>query len=61
MLRCMLSKRSTDSVSTSSSSQPSKSARISTGRGTTAEELDRFVEGLAEVVQRLRRLSGGRR
>ncbi len=35
--------------------------RISTGRGTTAEELDRFVEGLAEVVQRLRRLSGGRR
>ncbi len=35
--------------------------RISTGRGTTAEELDRFVDGLADVVQRLRRLSGGRR
>jgi cysteine desulfurase len=35
--------------------------RISTGRGTTAEELDHFVEGLTEVVQRLRRLSGGRR
>jgi cysteine desulfurase len=35
--------------------------RISTGRGTTTEELDRFVEALAEVVQRLRRLSGDRK
>lgn len=35
--------------------------RISTGRGTTAEELDRFAEALAEVVHRLRRLSGGRK
>jgi len=35
--------------------------RISTGRETTIEELDRFVVALAEVSERLLRLSGGRR
>jgi len=35
--------------------------RISTGSGTTAESLERFVDGLAEVVRRLRRLSGNHR
>jgi cysteine desulfurase len=32
--------------------------RITSGQGTTAEGLERFVEGLVVVVQRLRRLSG---
>jgi cysteine desulfurase len=34
--------------------------RISTGRNTTAERLDAFADGLAEVVERLRRMTGGR-
>lgn len=35
--------------------------RISTGRDTTAEVLEQFVDALVEVVRRLRRLSGNHR